>query len=129
MANAYTAVPIAITVEGANTLTRSLIQFGQGLTRSHPHLINVVKAIQHGDDKKGFYIAITKTIFHALGNLGRSIFRNITRERYHMGDPIYYYESQLSKLSANFAFASDLALTLGTRRLCVLRTSVHCDII
>lgn len=52
MANAYMAIPIAITVEGANTLTRSLIIFGQGLTRSHPHLLDIMKAIQHGDDLK-----------------------------------------------------------------------------
>ena len=45
LANAYTSIPIAITVEGANTLTRSLIQFGQGLTRSHPHLIDIIKSI------------------------------------------------------------------------------------
>lgn len=50
MANAYMAIPIAITVEGANTLTRSLIIFGQGLTRSHPHLLDIIKSIQHGDD-------------------------------------------------------------------------------
>lgn len=52
MANAYMGIPIAITVEGANTLTRSLIIFGQGLTRSHPHLLDVIKSIQHGDDMK-----------------------------------------------------------------------------
>lgn len=44
------AIPIAITVEGANTLTRSLIIFGQGLTRSHPHLLDIIHSIQHGDD-------------------------------------------------------------------------------
>jgi hypothetical protein len=43
LANAYAAIPIAITVEGANILTRSLIQFGQGLTRSHPHLVHIIK--------------------------------------------------------------------------------------
>ena len=47
-------IPIAITVEGANTLTRSLIQFGQGLTRSHPHLYPLIQSIQHGDDQAGF---------------------------------------------------------------------------
>lgn len=51
MGNAYMAIPIAITVEGANTLTRSLIIFGQGLTRSHPHLLDIIRSIQHGDDQ------------------------------------------------------------------------------
>ncbi|CAN0187133.1 unnamed protein product, partial [Hapterophycus canaliculatus] len=48
MGNAYMAIPIAITVEGANTLTRSLIIFGQGLTRSHPHLLDIIRSIQDG---------------------------------------------------------------------------------
>lgn len=52
MANAYMGIPISITVEGANTLTRSLIIFGQGLTRSHPHLLDIIRAIQDGDDMK-----------------------------------------------------------------------------
>lgn len=39
-------------VEGANTLTRSLIQFGQGLMRAHPHLLSIVRAVQKGDDMK-----------------------------------------------------------------------------
>ena len=52
MGNPYMAIPIAITVEGANTLTRSLIIFGQGLTRSHPHLLDIIRSIQHGDDQK-----------------------------------------------------------------------------
>ena len=52
MGNPYMAIPIAITVEGANTLTRSLIIFGQGLTRSHPHLLDIIRSIQHGDDMK-----------------------------------------------------------------------------
>lgn len=46
------AIPIAITVEGANTLTRSLIIFGQGLTRSHPHLLDIIRSIQDGNDQK-----------------------------------------------------------------------------
>lgn len=114
LANPYSLIPIAITVEGANTLTRSLIQFGQGLTRSHPHLINIIKAIQHGDDMKGFNEAVTKTIVHTSQNLFQSIKYNFTRERFSQkSDPIKYYESQLSKLATNFAFASDLALILG----------------
>lgn len=59
LANAYSSIPIAITVEGANTLTRSLIQFGQGLTRAHPHLIHIVESIGKGNDMKGFNSALT----------------------------------------------------------------------
>ena len=73
LANAYCAIPIAITVEGANILTRNLIQFGQGLTRSHPTLLHMIKAINHGDDMKGFNKALGETFVHGATNLGRSL--------------------------------------------------------
>jgi alkylation response protein AidB-like acyl-CoA dehydrogenase len=75
MATNYMSTPIAVTVEGANTLTRSLIQFGQGLTRSHPHLLSVIRSIQAGDDQKGFTEALVKMIQHGAANAGRSIIR------------------------------------------------------
>lgn len=62
MANSYMEIPISITVEGANTLMRSLIIFGQGLTRSHPHLLDILKAIQHGDDQKVSKRAVPKEV-------------------------------------------------------------------
>ena len=113
LANAYTAVPIAITVEGANILTRSLIQFGQGLTRSHPHLLHLIKSIQHGDDLKGFNSALTSIIGHAVGNVGRSLSAAAGRRRSKGSDAVGYYESQLGRLSTNFALCSDFALTMG----------------
>jgi hypothetical protein len=113
LANAYSNVPIAITVEGANILTRSLIQFGQGLTRSHPHLLNIIKAIQHGDDMQGFNAALGSTIGHAVNTTFLSTTSALTRSRVRGNDPIAYYESQLSRLSANFALCSDFALTMG----------------
>jgi acyl-CoA dehydrogenase len=114
LANAYCAVPIAITVEGANVLTRSLIQFGQGLTRSHPTLLNMIKAIQHGDDMPAFNKALAATLSHAAVNTGRSLSATVTRRRMKIhSQPVDYYESQLSKLSANFALCSDFAMTMG----------------
>jgi len=113
LANAYSAVPIAITVEGANILTRSLIQYGQGLTRSHPHLLHIIKAIEKGDDMKGFNNALTSIIGHALSNTSRSVGSALFRSRSRGSDPIGYYESQLGRLTANFALCSDFALTMG----------------
>ena len=52
--NIYMANPIAITVEGANILTRSMITFGQGLNRAHPNLIHIVNTLENGNDVKGF---------------------------------------------------------------------------
>jgi len=54
MSQAYLGIPIAITVEGANALTRSLISFGQGLNRSHPHLLDLIETIRAGNDLPGF---------------------------------------------------------------------------
>ena len=115
MANAYTLIPIAITVEGANVLTRSLIQFGQGLTRAHPHLLHIIEAIGKGDDMKGFNSALTGTIKHGATNLGRSLISGMFRSRMAPAkkDLVSHYQSQLEKLSANFALCSDFALTMG----------------
>lgn len=116
LANAYASIPIAITVEGANILTRSLIQFGQGLTRSHPHLVHIIKSIQKGDDMKGFNEALTATIGHFFKNFGASLVANVTRPRFSFqksSDLAGFYESQLTKLSSNFALCSDFALFLG----------------
>ena len=113
LANAYSAVPIAVTVEGANILTRNLIQFGQGLTRSHPTLLHMIKAIQHGDDMAGFNKALGETIGHGASNLGRSLMYTVTRPRFRGNDPVTYYESQLAKLSSNFDLCSDFAMTMG----------------
>ena len=113
LANAYCSIPIAITVEGANILTRNLIQFGQGLTRSHPTLLHMIKAINHGDDMKGFNKALGETITHGATNLGRSLAAVATRQRFKGNNPVAYYESQLGRLSANFALCSDFAMTMG----------------
>jgi len=113
LANAYTSIPIAITVEGANTLTRSLIQFGQGLTRSHPHLLHIIESFQKGNDLAGFNKSLAGIISHGATNLGRSLTAAATRSRVRGSDPVAHYESQLSKLSANFALCSDFALTMG----------------
>ena len=53
MGNLYRSVPVAITVEGANILTRNLIVFGQGSVRAHPYLLSEMNAIGDADQKKG----------------------------------------------------------------------------
>lgn len=111
MAYGYMSVPIAITVEGANTLTRSLIIFGQGLTRSHPHLLDIIKAIQAGNDQAGFNKALAEIIKHGFVNSGRAFTRALTRSRFGGGEG--YYASNLDRLTAAFAFSSDIALTMG----------------
>ncbi|MEO0369764.1 MAG: acyl-CoA dehydrogenase, partial [Pseudomonadota bacterium] len=75
LANGYTAQPIAITVEGANILTRSLMIFGQGTMRCHPFLKDMVELI-HSDDKSAdseFNSVLMKTIGFSTTNAIRSL--------------------------------------------------------
>jgi acyl-CoA dehydrogenase len=108
----YMAMPIAVTVEGANTLTRSLIQFGQGLMRAHPHLLSVVRSVQKGDDMDGFNKGLAGMISHGATNAALSVSRAVLRSR-SKSDLEAHYESQLSRMAAAFAVCSDLSLTLG----------------
>ncbi|OQS02140.1 acyl-CoA dehydrogenase [Thraustotheca clavata] len=112
MANTFISMPVAITVEGANTLTRSLIIYGQGLTRAHPHLYPLIKTLQDGDDLAGFKTHVHALIGHGVSNTFSSLTRAATRSR-SKSDLLGHYESQLSKLAANFAVMSDMALVLG----------------
>ena len=47
----HNALPVAITVEGANTLTRTFIVYGQGLIKTHPHVYNIIQAIENNNLK------------------------------------------------------------------------------
>ncbi len=114
--NGYMGLPIAITVEGANILTRSMITFGQGLNRAHPNLINIVNAIEKGDDVKGFAEHTKGFLGHLATNVGRSLTRAVTRPRIKNKAKLSeYYEGQLGRLASNFAVSADLALVLGGR--------------
>ena len=114
LASAYVAMPIAITVEGANALTRSLIIFGQGLNRSHPHLLQLIQSIQDGNNMPEFNKQLTNLLGHAFTNLGRSVARGLAVQIVPKGNDISgYYEAQLGRLASNFAFCSDVGLTMG----------------
>eukprot|EP00940_MAST-03C_sp_MAST-3C-sp2_P000120 g120.t1 len=113
MGNAYQSIPVAITVEGSNTLTRSLIVFGQGLNRAHPVMQDLIASIQDGDDAKGFHKQLLKLVSHAATNAGRSFGQSIARRRSKGTNLVSYYESQLQRLASAFAFSADLGMTLG----------------
>ena len=111
----YQAIPVAITVEGANILTRSLIVFGQGAIRCHPYLLDEMKATQENNVE-----ALDNALFahggFVVSNLSRSIWFGLTNALFETsGTPLtrQYYRS-LTRLSASFALLSDYALlTLG----------------
>ena len=61
----YKNVPIGITVEGSNTLTKNLIIFGQGLNKSHPHISDILTSIQN-NDVNDFYSHFRSIIYHSI---------------------------------------------------------------
>jgi len=77
----YMSVPVAITVEGANILTRSLIIFGQGAIRCHPHLLKEMEAANLPDPNeavKAFDKALFAHVRSATSNVLRAFWHNLT---------------------------------------------------
>jgi len=116
----YMASPIAITVEGANILTRSLIIFGQGAIRCHPYVLKELHAAQDEDTEKGlreFDAALFGHIGYAVSNLARSFFLALTHAKFSavpLNTPTRRFYQNINRYSAAFALATDFAmLTLG----------------
>lgn len=116
----YQVVPVAITVEGANILTRSLIIFGQGAVRCHPFVLKEMEAARNPDRRKGvddFDRALFGHVGFTISNAVRSLIMALTNARFtsvpDVGPARRYYQ-HIVRFSASFAFAVDVAmLTLG----------------
>ena len=116
----YRAVPIGITVEGANILTRNLIVFGQGAIRAHPFMLEEMTAIAEPDAEKGldrFDNAFWKHVGHSFRTMlrawGHSWTGGLLACAPEAGNAKPFYR-QLSRFSAAFAFSADMALlTMG----------------
>lgn len=118
----YQAIPISITVEGANILTRNLIIFGQGLLRCHPYLREQWIAAEKPDDaheNKRFDRALFSHIGFFIKNFARAVFNGLTGGRLIRIKPrirARSYLKQLTRMSNAFVFVSDVTLlTLGTQ--------------
>ncbi len=116
----YMATPIAITVEGANILTRSLIIFGQGAMRCHPFVLRELQAAQDPDQERGlteFDDALFSHIGYAISNAARSFFLALTHAKFSRvpyNTPTRRYYQNINRYSAAFALVTDFAmLTLG----------------
>jgi acyl-CoA dehydrogenase len=120
MARNYESVPIAITVEGANILTRNLIIFGQGAIRCHPFVRAEMDAAKDPDREQGL-VAFDRLLFkhvgYALSNAARSFVQALTLARFTdvpVVGPIRRYYQHINRYSASFALITDAAmLTLG----------------
>jgi acyl-CoA dehydrogenase len=114
----YRAVPIGITVEGANIVTRSLIQFGQGAIRSHPYLLREITALEDPDRARGleqFDQAFWGHVGHSFANAFRAWGRAWTGGLFapapDAGDASGFYK-QLGRYASAFALAVDMALLI-----------------
>jgi len=112
----YRGVPIAITVEGANIVTRALIQFGQGAIRCHPYLLKEMQALEDSDRERGldaFDQVLWAHVGHSLANTGRAWLRawtgGLLASAAAAGAATRFYR-QLSRYAAAFALAVDLSL-------------------
>lgn len=119
LAQNYIELPISITVEGANILTRSMIIFGQGAIRCHPYVLAELKAANHSDSQQGL-IDFDHAVFgHAgflVSNQLRACVLSMTGGRFTRAPagPLKRYYQQFSRFSAVLAkIADDSLLTLG----------------
>ncbi len=116
----YRGVPIAITVEGANIVTRSLIQFGQGAIRCHPYLLKEMMALEDADRERGldafdqvFWAHVGHSFANAMRAIGRAWTGGLMAPAPAAGAATKFYR-QLGRHAAAFALAVDLSLlTLG----------------
>ncbi|MFZ1444967.1 MAG: acyl-CoA dehydrogenase [Candidatus Dechloromonas phosphoritropha] len=115
---AYQQIPIGITVEGANILTRSLIVFGQGAIRCHPYLLPEMQAAQNKDVRQGlvdFDKALWGHVGYTIRNGFRALWLGMTGSHFvgvnvDVAPEVRRYYQQMTRFSAAFAFLSDISL-------------------
>lgn len=116
----YCSAPVGVTVEGANIMTRTLIIFGQGAVRCHPHALDVVKAVEN-EDSSAFRRHLLGWIGHFFGNGLRTLGHGLTRGLFVRAPDVdkatRRYYKKLGWAAARFAFFTDLALFFVGGRL------------
>jgi acyl-CoA dehydrogenase len=117
LAAIYQSIPVCITVEGANILTRSMMIYGQGAIRCHPYVLKEMRAAQ-SNQVVDFDENLTAHINFVISNVVRSFVLGVTggmwaRTPSDAGELARYYQ-QLTRFSSAFALLSDMAMfTLG----------------
>ena len=114
----YQMAPIAITVEGANILTRTLIIFGQGAIRCHPYVLREMRAAKEmtgAEASREFDAAFTSHVGHVISNGVRAFVYGLTRAAFAPvpasgAAEIRHYYRHVSRLSAAFAFLADVSM-------------------
>jgi len=118
LGRAYQQIPIGITVEGANILTRSLIIFGQGAIRCHPYILKEMQAAQEADSLTSlnnfdrlFWQHIGFSTRNGLRTLASGLFGARIFTLHHQAAPetLRYYRD-LTRLSGALAFMADVTM-------------------
>ncbi|CAV19484.1 acyl-CoA dehydrogenase FadE [Vibrio atlanticus] len=122
LARGYQGSPIAITVEGANILTRSMIIYGQGAIRCHPYVLNEMEAAysESSDALDKFDSALAGHVSFTMSNLVRSLWFGLTDGRgsdaptpsNKTNKQTQRYYQQLNRYSANLALLSDISMAV-----------------
>jgi acyl-CoA dehydrogenase len=118
LARAHAAVPIGITVEGSNILTRSMIIYGQGAIRCHPFALEEIEAVADGDLER-FDRAFFGHVGFVFSSAARALVLGLTGGR-SAGSPVRGaaapWIGRITRMSAAFALVSDACMaTLGGR--------------
>lgn len=111
----YEATPIAITVEGANILTRNMIIFGQGVIRCHPYVLKEMETAKIEDNKRAlveFDDVLMKHIGFGISNFVRSIVLGLTSSIFVQAPPskLKRYYQQSTRFCSAFAFLADVCM-------------------
>lgn len=117
LARGYQGAPIAVTVEGANILTRSMIIFGQGAIRCHPYVLREMEAAYspNSDAVEKFDSALAGHVGFVLSNLVRSLWLGLTDgygSQAPTRDATKRYYQQLNRYSANLALLADISMAV-----------------
>jgi len=118
LAHAHYAIPVSITVEGANILTRGLIIFGQGAIRCHPYIYQEMQYLmtpENTENTQNFDRLLMSHMGYTLSNLARNIWYGITGGKFifatRQGRKTSHYQ-QLTRMSAALALLSDVTMML-----------------
>ncbi|NUY56569.1 acyl-CoA dehydrogenase [Salinivibrio sp. MA351] len=114
----YQGSPIAITVEGANILTRSMIIFGQGAIRCHPFVLDEIRASENSDQQAAL-AAFDKALFGHVGfvfsNVARTLWLGLTDGRFSKAprkDATRRYYQQMNRYSSALALLADVSMAV-----------------
>ncbi|WP_301101258.1 acyl-CoA dehydrogenase [Propionivibrio sp.] len=118
LGRAYQQIPISITVEGANILTRSLILFGQGAIRCHPYVLKEMQAAHNPDTEQGlidFDKALFDHIAFTVRHFVRALRKGVTGSHFvpvptDVAPETRRYYQQLTRFSSAFAFLADISM-------------------